>query len=427
MKHGLPGALTVVLLLSAGIAAAVLLAGCGKKGNSQGPSQAPAATSAPVSEAASSVSDKETEAKTKPAPETAPDKSRTFGKTDSSKEALEAGEFADVDDGGAAPLTTGPLPDSPARTLTGLRFTSQGMMVRPSYSIRKVPEGFECAITYDPIYWPAMDGKEGLEGYEVNADRGYAWDPVNGSDPLAKDAPMHSAVIVGDDEMRILYNQLMDANVLEWNGYDEVWEPPYGLEVTDTGETFTFELLFSDGAHLKAHGVDSFPDNYDTVVKVIYDFFDEHQDYSAYYPTEFPAGDPTVLIVKFYDPHHFNNTPNFQIELHPSWDKEWIIRITDPKGEFAEAGSDISEYGYIKTGELPMGRFMDIIRKYDLGSWNQRNDHEQGGADEYWEIRAEFNNGQSYHVYTNYRPDNYSDFRKEMIRAICDYYKEVKK
>ena len=166
MKHGL-GALSVVLLLMAGLAATVLLAGCGKKGNSQGPSQAPAATSAATTAAASSDSAAETEAKTKPAPETAPDKSRTFGRTDSSKEALEAGEYADVDEGGAAPLTAGPLPDSPARTLTGLRFSSSGMMMHPSYSIRKVPEGFECAITYDPIYWPAMDGKDGMDGLEA--------------------------------------------------------------------------------------------------------------------------------------------------------------------------------------------------------------------------------------------------------------------
>ena len=129
--------------------------------------------------------------------------------------------------------------------------------------------------------------------------------------------------------------------------------------------------------------------------------------------------------MKFYDPHHFGKVPNYQIELHKSWGNEWIIRFTDPEGEFMTKGSDISKYGYVKDGALPLEQFQDVLKKYDLGSWNQREDHESGGPDEYWEITAYYENGQTYYVSTNYRPDNYDDFRNEMITAIRDYYNEV--
>ncbi len=335
--------------------------------------------------------------------------------------------FAEVDEGGnmQEPTDTGADMNGSDLSLTGLRFTAWGMMMQPSYSIREVPEGFECAITGDEIYWPAMDGDDLEEDYEINEERGYAWDSFSGPDPLGPDAGTHSAVTVGDSEMQELFDKLMAENILEWDGYDEIWEAPEGMEVTDTGETFNLDLLFSDGKHLKAHGIDTFPENYGAVVKVIYDFFEEHQDYSQYYPTDFPEEAPTTLIVKFYDPHHFGKVPNYQIELHKSWGNEWIIRFTDPEGEFMTKGSDISKYGYVKDGVLPLEQFQDILKKYDLGSWNQREDHESGGPDEYWEITAYYENGQTYYVSTNYRPDNYDDFRNEMITAIRDYYNEV--
>lgn len=163
------------------------------------------------------------------------------------------------------------------------------------------------------------------------------------------------------------------------------------------------------------------------MVRIIIDFFEEHQDYSAYYPADFPDAEADTLMILFYDPNHFYNTPSFQIELHSSWDNEWIIRLTDPDGEFMPAGTDISEYGNLPEGEtLPIEQFLDLLKKYDLGSWNQVTDSESGGPDEYWEITVYYENGQMYNVFTNQRPENYDAFREEAIRAICDYYRQVK-
>ena len=321
---------------------------------------------------------------------------------------------------------TAVLPDGVK--LVGLRYSASGMEMRPDYTIRQVPDGYACSISWGSIYWPEMDGEDEMEYYELNEAEGYGYEPYTSmGDPLGPDGAEHSVVVVGEQEMQTLCDALVAAGVLGMDGYDEVWEAPEGMEVTDTGESFWLKLLFSDGSRVTSHGIDCYPDNYDEVVGVIFDFFEEHQDYSAYYPDEFPESALSTLIMKFYDPYHFRNVQTFQIELHPSWGDEWIVRMADPQGEFLPKGTEVSEYGYVGEGELPMEEFGGILRKYDLGSWNQVTEHEQGGADEFWEVQAYFENGQSYSVSTNRRPNDYDAFREEMIRAIIAYYEKVKK
>lgn len=415
-----------IFLLSGILTAALLLlSGCGGK-KTDGPSQAPAATKAHAvtetrSEEQPTREDEDVLNSLKNGPGKKPASTKPADPAPGSL------PVADTDDGGMTLDTDEPaeMPAPAGISLTGLRFISSGMYMSPVYAIRQTQEGFACSISDRPVYWQAMDGDDfRSEDREVNEEQGYSWDADSGDDPLAEDAPSHSLVLVDEQPMYLLTNQLMDENILEWDGYDETWEPPVGMEVTDTGESFTLEALFSDGTHVKAHGIDAYPDNYNEVVGLIYDFFEEHQDYSAYYPTEFPDAEPTTLIIKFFDPHHFTNVSNYQIELHPSWDNEWIIRLTDPKGEFTAAGTDISKYGYVKNGELPMKQFTDILKKYNLGEWNQAKP-EQGAGDEYWEITIYYDNGQSYHVYTNRKPDNYHAFRQETVQAIADYYNQV--
>ena len=326
----------------------------------------------------------------------------------------------------AAGNTEKTLPDGVK--LTGLRYSASCMSMNPDYTIRQVPDGYACSISWGSIYWPEMDGEEEMEYYELNEAEGYGYEPYTSmGDPLGPDSAEHSLVVVGEQEMQELCDALVAAGVLGMDGYDEVWEAPEGVEVTDTGETFWLNLLFSDGSRVKAHGIDCYPDNYNEVVGVIFDFFEKHQDYSAYYPDEFPESPLTTLIVKFYDPYHFRDVQSFQIELHPSWGNEWIVRMTDPQGEFLPKGTEVSEYGYVGEGELPMEDFGGILRKYGLGSWNRTTEREQGGADEFWEVQAYYENGQSYSVSTNRRPDGYDAFREEMVRAIIDYYEKVKK
>ena len=66
-----------------------------------------------------------------------------------------------------------------------------------------------------------------------------------------------------------------------------------------------------------------------------------------------------------------------------------------------------------------------ILKKYGLGSWNQTMEHDPENT-EHWSVTVYYENGQEYRVDTNLKPDQYASFREEMIRAIINYYEEVR-
>lgn len=311
--------------------------------------------------------------------------------------------------------------------LTGLKYSQWGMRVYSFYSIRPTEEGYECSITGSELYWPGIDGEETAEYHDFDPETGYGYDRYSSlGDPFDPDGPKFSRVLLQEEDVKELGEALLNEGVLSWDGYDEKWEPPAGMEVTDTGETFDLRLQFSDGYVLHAHGVDTRPENFDAVWGIIWDFFETHQDYSRYYPTDLPDEPINTLIVQFYDPYHSSGTPVYLIELHKSWDNQWTIRLCDPKGEFLPAGTDISEYERLgDSAELPVGRFYDILKKYGLGSWNQTMEHDPENT-EHWSVTVYYENGQEYRVDTNLKPDQYASFREEMIRAIINYYEEVR-
>lgn len=168
-----------------------------------------------------------------------------------------------------------PASPSSQPVVVGFRFTYQGMAVGPHYSIRRVGDAFLCATTSSKVYWLELDGEEQLEELTVSRDGTYAYDKYAGVDPLGKGA-VYSQVALSQADMEDFTKLLADHGVLEWDGFDEYWEPPAGFEVTDTGSTFDLQVLLSDGTRVNAHGMDAYPEGYGDAVLAIMDFFEAH-------------------------------------------------------------------------------------------------------------------------------------------------------
>lgn len=313
-----------------------------------------------------------------------------------------------------------PVEVSNDATVVGFRYTHMGMYRGPFYSIRQVGDGHVCAETSSPIFWPAMDG---LEGYTLSDDGTYGYDSFS-TDPMGKDA-YYSAVSLTDEDLVEFTNLLADDGVFEWDGFDETWTPPEGLEVTDTGETFDLQVLLSDGTHISAHGVDTAPEGSNRAIADIMDWFEDHADYSRYYPTELPDSQAQRLMIEFLPVFYRPGTSDFKIELTRGTSR-WAVLLRDGKGAFLDKGTDIGDYGTVDDPDtLPFDRFLDILRSYDVLSWNHI-EHEDSDNDERWIVTAYFENGQMIQINTNDHPDWYDGFRTTVVNEIIAYYNEVK-
>ena len=310
--------------------------------------------------------------------------------------------------------------------LIGFKHASASGMTTPEYwSIRQTGEGYAFAETGDEIFWPEIDGADILDNIDFDEEKGYGYDGFSTrGDPLAEDAPMHSLTTLSDDDMAELLGILVEHDVLSWDGYDESWEPPAGLEVTDTGGFFDLKLLFSDGTLMTAHGKDAHPESYNDAMVALQHFLEPRTDYSAYYPLKFPDVAATSLSVRFAPNLYSPGSTRYSIELTRGW-KRWAIVLEDPKGALLPEGTDISEYGDTDE-ELPFAQFMGIIAAHGLEQLNTSKEYDSAGPREQLHMLIRFENGQIYTVDTNVFPEGYESFKADMVSAIAAYYDEVR-
>jgi len=325
-------------------------------------------------------------------------------------------------DAGAVDEQIQPVAPPSGTTVVGFKFNQQAMMRGRFYSIRQVDDGFECADTGDEVFWLAMDGKEAMEHATLSDDGTYAYEWL-GNDPLSPDNHCSRTTLTKED-MAEFTELLTSYGVFGWDGFDETWTPPAHMEVTDTGATFNLDILLSDGTHISAHGVDSYPLGYDRAINAIQAYFEDHADWSRYYPTTMPMAGVNWLIIEF-SPTSSPSASNYKIELWRGR-KQWSVIMRDPHGETLEAGTDIADYGTIENGDdLPFDTFLSILEKYDIASWNQTKSSE-GNGKETWRVTVSFDNGQSIEIFTDQQPEDYESFRTEVIDAIVAYYEQVR-
>ena len=280
--------------------------------------------------------------------------------------------------------------------LKGLKFHQTGSADDIHFSIRELQEGYEVRMSYDELFWMDMDDYDSEEDSSVRVSR----------------------VIVDQEEINDLMDRLLEYDVLSWDGFDRSESLEEGLLDGDSG--FELKMLLSDGRIINASGYNAFPPNSDAIIGILTGFFYSHEDYSSYYPAVFPEGDPAVLEI-LCPAYTDNRTEYFRIELYSSG--KWAFSFQDPEGHFLDAGTSISEYGFADT--LPFDRYISLLKEYGFEPYNQT-DCNDGDTKQYLSVTLYYEDGKEYAYRSNVYPENYEDFRKELIPMMYEDYLKLK-
>ncbi|MCR5372505.1 MAG: hypothetical protein K6E41_03455 [Solobacterium sp.] len=281
-------------------------------------------------------------------------------------------------------------------TLQGMKFHQTGSADDIWFSISELPEGYEVRMSYDEPFWMDMDGYDG-----ENESGGRV-----------------SRVIVEQDEINDLMDRLLEYDILSWDGFDRSESLEEGLLDGDSG--FELKMLLSDGRIVSAEGYNVFPPNNNAIIGILTGFFYDHEDYSSYYPDEFPGSDPAVLEI-LCPAYTDNRTEYFRIELYSSG--KWAFSFQDPEGHFLDAGTNISEYGFAEG--LPFDRYIRLLKEYGFEAYNQT-ECRDGDTKQYLSITLHFEDGKEYTYLSNVYPENYDEFRKELVMMMYKDYLKLK-
>ena len=318
------------------------------------------------------------------------------------------------------PVAAAPVPLPEGVTLTGLKFNQSGSWMGPWFTLRKTEDGFEARIGYSQLFWEEMDGAD----YETEA----YW--VNGSTVREEEqraaegdySDRVSRVHCSEVEVAELLDSLLAYNVLSWDGFDESESAPPG--VLDMDDRFDFRLLFSDGSTVSAEGYNCVPPGFNEVSRLLYDFFTAREDYSAYYPAEFPEAGEVRRLYIACPAYSVPGMPYFKVELTRGR-KQWIFVLEDPHGDFITKGFSVSDYAFVDDEDtLPFADFLDLLREYGFA---ERNGQSSSGGDsrQYLEIRLYYENGQEYEYITNEYPANYETFQKACVNLMYEKYRRL--
>ena len=297
-------------------------------------------------------------------------------------------------------ILTAPQALPAGAVLTGLKYRTEGTAIGPALSIRLTDEGYEVRTSGSELYWPEIDGEDWQELQANESDYGRT-----------------STVIVPAEEIDQLVKVLLEYDILAWNGFDGHVSAPEG--VLDMDDSFRFAMTFSDGTTVKARGYNSWPPNGNDITRTLSRFFHAHEDWSAYYPKEFPDAEVDLMAIAI--PRYSSPRGEyFRLELNPIR-KQWVFSCQDPEGHFLEKGINISTYDTTDE-ELPVGRYLDLLEKYGFPALNGENSSD-GDGEQSLEITIHFANGQEYSLTTNDYPDGYEEFRKECIPLMYKTYR----
>lgn len=296
------------------------------------------------------------------------------------------------------------VPIEEGKTVVGFRFHQSGMAMGPYYCIMEKDDGFHVTIGSVHKAWEAMDGEYWeLDNLEESGNFKY------------------SEVVVDRTVMEDLTRKLSDANIMSMNGNNYYRKSLPGE--LDGGEAYKLEMLFSDGTKYNSEGSNT-PSAFDAVYEVIEAFFNEHSDYSRYYPTEKPADTrPDVLYLQLGPENGDVKIAQLGLRFvtnEYTGENDLTIKVNDPQGEINPKGFFLSEY--LTTQEpLPYDQYEDLFTRYDIWQYNSKSDMSGTGAEKIY-IELCYEDGRELYYETNIPFENYTQFKKEAVGIALDYY-----
>ena len=306
-------------------------------------------------------------------------------------------------------ITSMKLPDG--AKLTGLYLSHQGMARMPYYIMKTTENGTFMKISDlspdDYEMWKDDDTDDHVQPKEYF---GYI--------ETVKDVEYASLIQLKDDTLiRQLEESVEKYGVLGWDGFHESESMP---GVLDSGDCYNLYLELSDGTTVTVYGYNTAPKAFDDFYMEVVDVFQNNSDYSRYFAADFQESPCTYLEVELREKN--DSKVYYQIRLRAQTN-QWAISLVDPAGLLLEKATDISEYRELETS-LPFDRFLDIMSKYDVESWNQYDERESTAIGNF-DITMYFENGKEFSAHGNVYPEGFEGFKEEFVREIFEYYKEV--
>ena len=274
-------------------------------------------------------------------------------------------------------ITSIELPDG-AR-LTGLYLTHQGMARMPYYIMKTTENGTFMKISDlspdDYVMWKDENMDDIVQPKEFF---GYI--------ETVKDVEYASLIQLKDDTLIRQLEEIVEKyGAIGWDGFHESESMP---GVLDSGDSYNLYLELSDGTTVSVYGYNTAPRAFNDFYTEIVDIFQNNSDYSRYFATDFQESPCTYLEVELREKD--DSKAYYQIRLR-SQTNQWAISLVDPAGLLLENETDISEYRELET-PLPFERFLDIMSKYDVESWNQYDERESTAIGNF-DITMYFENG----------------------------------
>lgn len=328
--------------------------------------------------------------------------------------------------------------------IVGFKYHRAGMSMGKYFLVVARPDGYDVVESTEEIPWPDIDGGMLIGGpfmgmamplnTVVRPDNGDKKDKTVTPptvEEINKTRGMLSLVNVSTAEGNAFFDELTEAGILSWDGFSGSGNMPMGMR--DGQDSFSVRLLFEDGRTLKASGCNAYPNGYNDIVKIVNGFFANHVDYSKYYPTEFPDEIPGRMSIKIG-----TDSPayDFYAEIEFSGkERKWWTTVKDKKGVLLAPETFLVDVGIVpeETPErLQCQRFIDILKRYDMGRLNNTkqaiNGEEGYGAPDRRELSVSitYSDYRSYRVMFNAKTAEYKDFFMDVAKEILAYHEEIK-
>ena len=218
----------------------------------------------------------------------------------------------------------------------------------------------------------------------------------------------HMDEVLEEDYMSMLSQLATEQRMDKWDGFDKI-----NKRVLD-GESFSLEIVLADGRIINASGSNAYPKNYNmSEVEALID--ELARTYSDMYPKQIQSDDLHYFSITFRGEPYA--TSEFVLSSLSKDDAEQLeIRIRDRE--------DLIDGLYEFNGifdHFPYDRVQEIIRKYDVPSWNGWN---LSGEEEQFSLMATYESSELLEARGKAHPENYDAFRDDITALLMEYIEE---
>ena len=208
--------------------------------------------------------------------------------------------------------------------------------------------------------------------------------------------------------------------LLKWDGFDKIAE-----DVLD-GNGFSLYMGFEDGSSMSAHGSNEFPDGYryfeDDFRALIDKIVEEQGIFDKLFPKVIESEELSFISIDF----NTRGEEKFEFMLRPDAPNENIdtCKIRSQYDERKLFGGETEDHFSKKAG-FSLDAVQAVMKKYNIASWNGYNGYDEA-SNEYFSIFAEYASGERITASGSLTPENYEEFKQEIINVFADFYNASK-